>query len=217
MSDYSESQSSAAFRVIKLISGEELVATLMDDVDGFYEVNYPAKIETHAESNQQGIVEYIKLTNYVANTKNFLVKIPKSAIIFISETSEDLTKMYSAYVKIMIENPKSILGSDSGNIGSQANMAGLQLLNELFNNDDFVGFVNDLIDNFDGIEIIEDEDEIQNEIEDEEIVLEEIQEKETKPKKKRKIKPEGNKLPYNPEANPNSAEGWSDNPTDYLN
>lgn len=211
MSDYSESQSSAAFRVIKLVSGEELVATLMDDLNDFYEVSYPAKIETHAESNQQGIVEYIKLTNYVANTKNFLIKIPKSAIIFISETSDDLTKMYSAYVQIMMENPKSILGSESGNINGQANLAGLQLLNELFNNEDFVEFVNDLIDNYDGVEIIDEEPE------EEEIIIEEIEEKEPKQKKKRKVKPEGNKLPYNPEANPNSAEGWSDNPTDYLN
>ena len=34
---------------------------------------------------------------------------------------------------------------------------GLQLLNDLFNNDDFVQFVNELIDNFEGIEIIETE------------------------------------------------------------
>jgi hypothetical protein len=39
---------------------------------------------------------------------------------------------------------------------------------------------------------------------------------EPKPKKKRKAKPEGNKLPYDPEANPNDPKSWSNNPEDYL-
>jgi hypothetical protein len=213
MSDSSEPQSSAAIRVLKLVSGEELVATMMDEYDNFYELSYPAKIESHSELNSQGIVEYIKLTNYASNTKTFVIKIPKSSIIFISEVNEDLIKMYMAYIKVMLENPKSVSGSDTNSINAQANAAGLQLLNELFNNEDFVEFVNELIESYEGVEIEDSDSE-----EDEEIVLEDVEEPaEIKPKKKKKIKPESNKLPYDPDANPNSAEGWSDNPTDYLN
>jgi hypothetical protein len=91
---------------------------------------------------------------------------------------------------------------------------GLELLNELFNNEDFVTFVNDLIENFEGeaIEDIEEED-VESFIQPQ---PEEEPDTQPKKKKRRRIKPETNKLPYNPENPPEDPESWSDNPMDYL-
>jgi hypothetical protein len=104
------------------------------------------------------------------------------------------------------------------------------MLNELFNNEDFVNFVNDLIDSFEGEEILneigdddgeeieESEDSIQKLLSESSINDSDSEEAPRPPKKKKRsrMKPKSNEIPFNPEANPNSAESWSDNPEDYI-
>jgi hypothetical protein len=162
------------------------------------------------------LLEYVKLTNYLSNIKGFEINLPRDVVIYIGSPNIDLEKMYETYIVAMQQDPKVVI--TSGEIDQQSSENGLQLLNELFNNEDFVNFVNDLIENFEGAEIVIDDDEGEEE-EPEKPVIEPVKEeapKPSKPKKRRTMNPEAKKLPYNPEANPNSAEGWSDNPNDYL-
>jgi hypothetical protein len=152
------------------------------------------------------------------NVKGYEVNLPRSVIVYIGIPAIELEKMYEVYFMAMQSYSKTIISSGpEDEIGSEN---GLQLLNDLFNNPDFVNFVNDLIDNFEGVEILDDSD---DEDWDDVVAESPISPPEKKPsedapkKKKRKaMKPETNKLPYKPEANPNTPEGWSDNPLDYI-
>jgi len=210
-----ENPFSGVLRVVKLITGEELVGLVSEPTPEKINIKLPAKMEnytTRSENNE--IVEYVKLTNYFANLRNYEAIVNKNCVVFIGEPSLELEKMYEVYFMTMQTDPKSIIASN--NETNDHNQQGLHLLNDLFNNEDFVIFVNDLIDSFEGAEILieDDDEEAESDISDS---PPEPPEPQPKPKKRRKVKPEGNKLPYNPEANPNSAEGWSDNPEDYIN
>lgn len=206
MSDESN-DSSESIRVVKLTTGEEIVGILMNDSDTEYELSFPARIDVSYGKGPEGSTEFIKLSNYAAFTSLFQVKIPSTAVIFVSKPNDELKIMYMTYCEYLRQNPKMIISSAAEDAATNSQFTGLEMLNELFNNSDFVEFVNELIENYEGMEIVELEDE-------EEIVEEKIEE--PKPKKKKKVKRENSKLPYNPEANPNTAEGWSDNPNDYI-
>jgi hypothetical protein len=86
-------------------------------------------------------------------------------------------------------------------------------LNELFNNEDFVGFVNDLIESFEGENIEEEIEDVESFIEPEEV---EEARPQPKKKKRKRVKPETNKMPYNPDSPPENPESWSDDPKDYI-
>jgi hypothetical protein len=205
MSDESN-DSSESIRIVKLTTGEEIVGMLMNNSETEYELSFPARIDVSYGKGPEGATEFIKLSNYAAFTFLFVVKIPSNAVIFISKPNDELKVMYMTYCEYLRQNPKMIISSAAEDASSDSQFTGLEMLNELFNNSDFVEFVNDLIENYEETEIVE--------LDEEEFVEEKIEE--PKAKKKKKVKPEGSKLPYNPEANPNTAEGWSDNPQDYI-
>jgi hypothetical protein len=212
-----ENSFSGVIRVLKLTSGEEVIALVSEASPEKYSIKLPARLDTFYSRDENGeLLEYVKLTNYLSNIKGFEINLPRDVVIYIGSPNIDLEKMYETYIVAMQQDPKVVI--TSGEIDQQSSENGLQLLNELFNNEDFVNFVNDLIENFEGAEIVIDDDEGEEE-EPEKPVIEPTKEeapKPSKPKKRRTMNPEAKKLPYNPEANPNSAEGWSDNPNDYL-
>jgi hypothetical protein len=212
-----ENSFSGVIRVLKLTSGEEVIALVSEASPEKYSIKLPARLDTFYSRDENGeLLEYVKLTNYLSNIKGFEINLPRDVVIYIGSPNIDLEKMYETYIVAMQQDPKVVI--TSGEIDQQSSENGLQLLNELFNNEDFVNFVNDLIENFEGAEIVIDDDEGEEE-EPEKPVIEPVKEeapKPSKPKKRRTMNPEAKKLPYNPEANPNSAEGWSDNPNDYL-
>lgn len=204
-----ETDISGIVRVVKLISGDELVCMVDESDEHKLIIKYPAKMQAFMARNAENeYIELIKLTNYLSNIDKFEISIPRSSIIFIGKPMQELIKMYNMFIVEMQTDPRSIISSNADASAVNPNQ-GLQLLNDLFNNEDFVEFVNELIETYEGIEIpIEDE---------EEMVFEKEEPKsEPKPKKKSKVRKESSKLPYNPEANPNSAEAWSDNPNDYT-
>ena len=213
-----ENSFSGIIRVLKLTSGEEVIALVSEASPEKYSIKLPARLDTFYSRDENGeLLEFVKLTNYLSNIKGFEINLPRDVVIYIGSPNTDLEKMYETYIVAMQQDPKVVI--TSGEIDQQSSENGLQLLNELFNNEDFVNFVNDLIENFEGAEIVLDEDEGEEEEEPEKPVIEPVKEeapKPSKPKKRRTMNPEAKKLPYNPEANPNSAEGWSDNPNDYL-
>jgi hypothetical protein len=213
-----ENEFSGIIRVLKLTSGEEVIGLVSEASPEKYSIKLPARLDTFYSRDENGeLLEYVKLTNYLSNIKGFEINLPRDVVIYIGSPNIDLEKMYETYIIAMQQDPKVVI--TSGEIDQQSSENGLQLLNELFNNEDFVNFVNDLIENFEGAEIVIDDDEGEEEEEPEKPVIEPAKEeapKPSKPKKRRTMNPEAKKLPYNPEANPNSAEGWSDNPNDYL-
>ena len=122
---------------------------------------------------------------------------------------------------LLLERPSKDIDIVVVGDGVSNPQAGLMMLNELFNNEDFVNFVNDMIDSFEGSEVIlDDELEEIEESEQQEPTVEDLLVEESpkppKPVKRRTMNPETKKLPFNPESSPNSAESWSDNPEDYI-
>jgi len=211
-----ENSFSGVLRVVKLTSGEEIIGMVSEPKPEKLLIKLPARLDNYMMKNSTDeYVEYIKLTNYLSNIKEYEVQIPMTAVVYMGAPNIDLEKMYEVYFMTMQTDPKSIV--TSGPDINTHQEPGLQLLNDLFNNEDFVGFVNDLIDTFEGVEILEDET-------DDESVLEgsindsvpEETNTPPKPKKRRRIKPEAKKLPYDPNSPPENPESWSDNPQDYI-
>ena len=214
-------------RIVKLMNGDELLGIVRDATSDRVVLTMPAKLETaHSRNKDNTIIEYIKLTNYAINVANYEITLNRNGILYIGLPIPELNKMYEAFFLAMQKDPASIVSNSDDEIftGPQA---GLQMLNELFNNEDFVNFVNDLIDNFEGVDIMaeSDEEEIVEEDETdinlflESPITDPIPEEAPKPskrKKRSKMNPETKDIPFNPEGNPNSPEGWSDNPADYL-
>lgn len=208
MSDESN-DSSDIIQVVKLTTGEEIVGILVSDNGSHYELSFPARIDVHYGKGPEGMTEFVKLSNYAASITGYKVNIAHTATIFIGDPNNELKIMYMTYCQYMRDNPQMIISSAGEDSASAADQQGLELLNELFNNSDFVEFVNDLIESYENSEEIE----LDNDEEEEETAK---QVEEPKAKGKKTVKREASKLPYNPEANPNTAEGWSDNPSDYL-
>jgi hypothetical protein len=208
-------------RVVKLMNGEELLGIVQDVCTNHISMILPAKVETAYSKDENGlIIEYVKLTNYAASVKNSEIVLNKNAIMFIGDPISDMLVMYETFSEAMKTDPESVRTSTSGD-GVSNPQAGLMMLNELFNNEDFVNFVNDMIDSFEGSEVILDEElEEIEESEQQEPTVEDLLVEEApkppKPVKRRTMNPETKKLPFNPESSPNSAESWSDNPEDYI-
>lgn len=208
-------------RVVKLMNGEELLGIVQDVCTNHISMILPAKVETAYSKDENGlIIEYVKLTNYAASVKNSEIVLNKNAIMFIGDPIPDMLVMYETFSEAMKTDPESVRTSTTGE-GVSNPQAGLMMLNELFNNEDFVNFVNDMIDSFEGSEVILDEElEEIEESEQQEPTVEDLLVEEApkppKPVKRRTMNPETKKLPFNPESSPNSAESWSDNPEDYI-
>ena len=211
-----ENPISGKLRVVRLMTGEELIGFVVDVSQYEISLRMPALMENYATKTPEGdVIEFVKLVNYLYNIKGFQILVPRSSIVYSGDPTDELYKMYETYLQMIQDNPRSAIAPN--NTYPNVNQNGLELLNELFNNEDFVGFVNDLIENFEGVEIdLGDED---DDI-DVESVIEASEEPEPqkapKKKKRRKVKPETNKLPYNPENPPEDPQSWSDDPKDYI-
>lgn len=215
-----ESPLSGTLRVVRLLTGEELIGLVKDVSQYEISIRMPALMENYATKTPEGeVIEFVKLINYLYNVKNFEILVPRTAIVYSGAPTEELNKMYETYLVMIQDNPKSAIAPN--NVYQQDGQHGLQLLNDLFNNEEFVNFVNELIENFEASgEIIFEDDEDSEDKEEAESVIEQAEEEkpEAPPKKKkaRKVKPETNKLPYNPDNPPEDPESWSDNPSDYI-
>lgn len=206
---------SGSIRIVRLMTGEELIGFVKDESVDFLKVRLPAALENYSTTSPNGdMIQFVKLVNYLHNVKGFEIYIPRTAVVYTGEPSEELHKMYETYLTVIQDNPDAALAPPTGNNPNH----GLQLLNDLFNNEDFVNFVNDLMDNFENVEVELSEDD-ENEFDAESsISLPEPEEPKPQPKRKkrRKVKPEASKMPYNPDNPPEDPESWSDNPLDYL-
>jgi hypothetical protein len=213
-----ENSFSGILRVVKLITGEELIGMVCEAMPDKVTIKLPAKMELYNSKDPDGnIVEYVKLTNYLSSIKGYEISISRTAILYIGQPALDLEKMYEIYFMAMQNDPSTIISSMPE--GHESVESGLKLLNDLFNNEDFVDFVNELIENFEGVEILT-ELEDDGEENESDSFIEPLPEDEPEPKpakrKRNKAKPEGRKLPYKPDSPPEDPESWSDNPEDYI-
>jgi hypothetical protein len=214
-----ENSFSGILRVIKLTSGEEVIGLVSEAMPDKIAIKLPAKLENFMQKDSAGnLIECIKLSNYLTNIRGQEIAIPRDVIIYMGQPALDLEKMYDVYFMTMQTDPKSIISSAPEDSENNPEF-GLQLLNDLFNNEDFVNFVNDLIETFEGVEIVA-EDEDEGTFEQESVISDpNPQEPESppQPKKRPKMKPERKSLPYKPDGDPNKAESWPDDPTEYFN
>jgi hypothetical protein len=213
-----ENPLSGTLRVVRLLTGEELIGLVKDVSQHEISLRMPALMENYATKTPEGdIMEFVKLVNYLYNIKGFEILVPRNSIVYMGTPTDELTSMYEAYLILIQDNPKSAIAPN--NVYGTGNQQGLELLNELFNNDDFVGFINDLMENFEAAGVDLGDDDAEEEADVESFISPEEEETPPKPpkrKKRRKTKPETNKLPYKPESPPEDPESWSDNPNDYL-
>ena len=94
-------QASSSIKVVKFSSGEEVVA-VVEEFDTEIIISNPAKIVIYSSTNEQKqIVECLRLTSYLANIKEKSMSILKNYIIYIAEPSDDMLKMYNAYLSFM--------------------------------------------------------------------------------------------------------------------
>lgn len=210
---------SGLMRVVKLTSGEELIGLVDQVTDKNINIKYPARLDNYMARDANGqIIEYVKLSNYLINLKGKEIKLPTQIVVYVGEPASDLEKMYEIYFNTIQTDPKAITGSVPEGYTDPEN--GLQLLNDLFNNEEFVNFVNNLIENFEGVEIVMDDEE-DGELFSQDDITDDAEAKEApkppKPKKRSSMKPEKKSLPYNPDSDPAKPESWPDDPSEYLN
>lgn len=215
-----ENSFSGVLRVVKLITGEELIGMVCEAMPDKVTIKLPAKMELYNSKDPGGnLVEYVKLTNYLANIKGYEISISRNAILYIGEPAMDLEKMYEVYFMAMQTDPSTVVTSLPE--GNESVENGLKLLNDLFNNVDFVEFVNELIENFEGVEILAEDEEYEDSdsVPESDISDSELPEPPSPPtpKKRNRMRPERKGMPYNPDASPEKPESWPDDPSEYLN
>lgn len=204
-----QSQASSSIKVVKFSSGEEVVSMVIEQENEVFLSN-PAKIVVYTSSNELGqVIECLRLTSYLANIKETGITVLKNYVMYISDPSEDIEKMYNAYLSFMAglaEMPTSAQLEPEGDA--------METAWRLFSDAEFVDFLQELYDD-NSVDLDMIEEEAEEEVEEE---WKEKVEKPTPPKakKKKKYKKETLQLPYDPEGDIRNPESWSDNPEDYL-
>lgn len=203
-------QASSSIRVVKFSSGEEVVSVVIDN-DTEVVLSNPAKIVIYTTTNEEGhVIECLRLTSYLANIKEKAITVLKDYIMYMSEPSEDILKMYDAYLSFMEGQTGGIMTAELEEDGDALDVAWT-----LFSDTHFVNFLQELYeDSHIDFEEIDEED--LNEEEEINKLWEKETEAEKKPKKKRKFKKEELKMPYTPDGDIKDPKSWSDNPEDYL-
>lgn len=197
-----QTQASSSIKVVKFTSGEEVVSVVVENNDELT-LSHPAKIVSYTTTNSEGqVLECIRLTSYLANIQSKTMTVLKSFVMYVAEPSEDILKMYDAYLAFMNGQTDTTITAELDNDGDAMDRAW-----ELLSDPNFVGFMEELYED----SYIE----IQAEEEIEEPVVEPVEQIKPK-KKKRKYKKEELKLPYEPDADANDPKSWSDNPEDYY-
>jgi hypothetical protein len=198
-----DTQASSSVKVVKFTSGEEVVASVVENENEITLFN-PAKIITYSSSTPEGhVIECIRLVSYLANTNLESIEIANKQIIYTSAPSEDILKMYEAYTSFMSGLTDETLSAAVG-----PNADPMESMWNLFSDPQFVDFMQDIYE-----EHLQEIENIDEEIEED---FDELDKEWEKTVKKNKQKKEEFKLPYNPDAKISDPESWSDNPEDYL-
>ena len=99
-----------AYKVLKLLNGEELICELVDGVvDDSYEITHPLKMQFESKLTRHGHVESLNLTRWIGPyTEQSLFNIKTSHVLIVAEASEGLSRYYEHVRKqiIQVNSPK---------------------------------------------------------------------------------------------------------------
>ena len=99
-----------AYKVLKLLNGEELICELVDGVvDDSYEITHPLKMQVESKLTRQGPVESLNLTRWIGPyTEQSLFNIKTSHVLIIADASAGLSRYYEHVRKqiIKVNSPK---------------------------------------------------------------------------------------------------------------
>ena len=95
----------ATYKVLKLLNGEELICKLEDSVvDDSYEIVNPLKMEVESKNTKQGLVESLSLSRWVGPyTEQSLFSIKTAHVLIVAEASEGLSRYYEHVQKEIIK------------------------------------------------------------------------------------------------------------------
>ena len=85
-----------AYKVLKLLNGEELICELVDGVvDDSYEITHPLKMQVESKLTRHGHVESLNLTRWIGPyTEQSLFNIKTSHVLIIADASAGLSRYY---------------------------------------------------------------------------------------------------------------------------
>mgnify|MGYP001232554957 FL=1 len=99
-----------AYKVLKLLNGEELICELVDGVvDDSYEITHPLKMQVESKLTRHGHVESLNLTRWIGPyTEQSLFNIKTSHVLIIADASAGLSRYYEHVRKqiIQVNSPK---------------------------------------------------------------------------------------------------------------
>ena len=86
----------ATYKVLKLLNGEELICELEDDVvDGSYEITNPLKMQVESRLTKKGFVESLSLSRWIGPyTEQSLFNIKTSHVLIVADASVGLSRYY---------------------------------------------------------------------------------------------------------------------------
>ena len=89
-------------KILKLSSGEEIIARLVDDDQPkTFVVSHPLKLSCIPRATKQGIEESISLQRWIHFSEDNVYDIPKTQVLVITRASLGLTKFYEHCINRM--------------------------------------------------------------------------------------------------------------------
>ena len=86
----------ATYKVLKLLNGEELICEMGDgEIEDSYEITHPLKMQVESRLTKQGPVDSLNLSRWIGPyTEQSLFSIKMSHVLTIADASEGLSKYY---------------------------------------------------------------------------------------------------------------------------
>ena len=82
-------------KILKLSSGEEIIAKLMEETHPkTFVISHPLKLSCIPRATKQGVEESISLQRWIHFSEDSVYDIPKSQVLVITRASLGLTKFY---------------------------------------------------------------------------------------------------------------------------
>ena len=86
----------ATYKVLKLLNGEELICEIGDgEIEDSYEITHPLKMQVESRLTKQGPVDSLNLSRWIGPyTEQSLFNIKTSHVLIVAEASEGLSRYY---------------------------------------------------------------------------------------------------------------------------
>ena len=94
-----------AYKVLKLLNGEELICELVDGVvDDSYEITHPLKMQVESKLTRHGPVDSLSLSRWIGPyTEQSLFSIKTAHVLIVADASEGLSRYYEHVRKEIVK------------------------------------------------------------------------------------------------------------------